>query len=401
MTSTVHNATLPLEISRVAAPLRNAVAFLMLGGASLILMAVFFFVRQPQILMRDDVRMMLQELSGGTLLFVVLLSYPHFVWSYRFAYQQGFAFIKRHSWQLIVYPLVVTGLLALCVLSWNYPISNFPILRAIESNFQIVGISLNWSLYKGSGQLLFAGLLIAQVIMSGHHYCMQAFGVALAGGEEHGYKLSDSQKRILRINLYALWAMNLLSGFAFLAILNNRTFAYHSFQLPTPLSIASYAFFAITLGLVVFKVILPQKKLPPFQTAIPILSIWIWLQPFVQPYGYQFLVVPIAHGAQNLFFAYKVELNNFDPTRKFVKSAAGKVFFLVMLSVATMVIGYLSFHTLPVMLDRARLIADLTPNFFFLAAFILISTHHYILDSVVWRHDSRARIVLQPTKTAV
>jgi len=400
MTSSVHNATLPLEISRVAAPLRNAIAFMMLGGASLILMALFFLVRQPQVLMRDDVRLMLQEVSGGALLFVVLLSYPHFVWSYRFAYQQGFAFIKRHSWQLIVYPLVVTALLALCVCSWNYPVANFSILRIIENNCQMVGISLNWSLYKGIGQLLFAGLLIAQVVMSGHHYCMQAFGVALAGGEECGYKLTKAQKNILRINLYALWAMNLFSGMAFLSVLNNRTFAYHSFQLPTPLTMASYVAFAISLALVVFKVILPQKKLPPFQAAVPILSIWIWLQPFVQPYGYQFLVVPIAHGAQNLFFAYKVELNNFDPRRKLFTSAFGKATFIVCLSLATIVIGYLSFHTIPVMLDRARLIADLSPNFFFLSAFILISTHHYILDSVVWRHDSRARIVLQPTNTA-
>jgi hypothetical protein len=230
---------------------------------------------------------------------------------------------------------------------------------------------------------------------------MQALGVALAGGEEHGYKLTSSQKRILRANLYTLWAMNLLSGFAFLAILNNRSFAYHSFQLPAPLSVASNLAFAVTFALVVFKVILPQKKMPPFQAAIPILSVWIWLQPFVQPYGYQFLVVPIAHGAQNLFFAYKVELNNFDPSRKLVKSAVAKALFIVLLSVGTMVIGYLSFHTIPVMLDRAKLIADISPNFFFLAAFILISTHHYILDSVVWRHDSRARIVLQPTKTAI
>src|ERR1700712_3672965 len=129
MTSSVHNAPLPLEISRAAAAMRNAIAFLMLGGASLILMALFFLVRQPQVLMRDDVRFMLQEASGGALLFCVLLSYPHFVWSYRFAYQQGFAFIKRHSWQLIVYPLVLTALLALCVGSWNYPVANFPILQ--------------------------------------------------------------------------------------------------------------------------------------------------------------------------------------------------------------------------------------------------------------------------------
>lgn len=137
MTSSVQNANRPIEVSRLAASMRNAIAFLMLGGGSLISMALFFFVRQPQVLMRDDVRSMLQEMSGGTLFFVVLLSYPHFVWSYRFAYQQGFVFIKRHSWQLIAYPFAVIGLLCLCVLSWTYPISNIPLLQSIESSMRV------------------------------------------------------------------------------------------------------------------------------------------------------------------------------------------------------------------------------------------------------------------------
>jgi hypothetical protein len=375
--------------------MRNAIAFLMLGGGSLILMALFFIVRQPQVLMRDDVRSMLQEMSGGTLFFVVLLSYPHFVWSYRFAYQQGFAFIKCHSWQLIAYPFVVIGLLCLCVSSWTYPISNIPVLQSFESSMQAFGITLNWTLYKGAGQLLFAALLILQIIWSGHHYCMQALGVALAGGEENGYSLTNLQKMTLRGNLYALWAMNLLSGFAFLSVLNNRTFAYHSFQMPAPISVASYVIFFVTLLLVLFKVVLPKKQLPPYQVAVPILAIWIWLQPFVQPYGYQFLVVPIAHGAQYLFYSYKAELNNFDPSQARFGHSLMRFALLGLLSLAAMFIGYVSFHSLPVMLDRARPIADLSPNFFFLSAFILISTHHYVLDSVVWRGDSRAKKALQ------
>jgi hypothetical protein len=118
---------------------------------------------------------------------------------------------------------------------------------------------------------------------------------------------------------------------------------------------------------------------------------------------YQFLVVPIAHGAQNLFFAYKVESNNFDPilSRKLVKSSIGKAIFLISLTAIMISIGYMGFHTIPLFLDRSRLIADLTPNFFFLAAFILISTHHYLLDSVVWRSDSRAKIVLQPASSSI
>ncbi len=395
MTSSVHNAVAPIEVSRFAVPLRNAIAFIMLGGGSLIVMSLFLIVRQPQVLMRDDVRSMLQELSGASLFFVVLLSYPHFAWSYRFAYQQGLGFIKRHSGRLIAYPLVMLGLLALCVVSWNYPISNLPLLQATEQCVQSIGINLHWSLYKGAGQLLFASLLITQIVLSGHHYCMQAFGVALAEGEAHGYALTPSQKKVLEYNLYALWAMNLLSGFAFLSVLNNRTFAYHSFEMPAPLSVGSYVVFVVTLGLVFFKIVLPKKQLPPFQLAVPILAVWFWLQPFVQPYGFQFVVVPIAHGAQYLFYAYKVELNNFDPAQARFNNGLKRGLLLVSLSLAAMAIGYIAFHTIPIFLDHARLLPDLLPNFFFLAAFILISTHHYVLDGVVWKHDSRARQALQ------
>ncbi|HEY9731035.1 MAG TPA: hypothetical protein V6C89_03935 [Drouetiella sp.] len=395
MTSSVQTPHRTFELTRVAGSLRDAGAFLMLGGGSLILLALFLIVRLPQVLMRDDVRSMLQEMTGGALFFVVLLSYPHFVWSYRFAYQQGFAFIKRHCVQLVLYPLLVIGLLSLCVYSWNFPVSNLPAVQSIDSTMASLGVTLNWSLYKGAGQLLFALLLIAQIIWSGHHYCMQAFGVALAGGEESGYSLSDKQKKILRINLYALWAMNLLSGFAFLAVLNNRTFAYHSFQLPAPISLGAYIVFGVTSLLVVFKVVLAKKQLPPFRVVVPILAVWIWLQPFVQPYGYQFLVVPIAHGAQYLYYSWKVELNDFDPAQTRLGHGAIRFAVLALLLLAAMAIGYASFHTLPVMLDQARLISGLSPNFFFLSAFILISTHHYVLDSVVWKQDSRAKKVLQ------
>jgi len=395
MTSSLHNAPLSLEFTRVAGPLRNAFAFLMLGGGSLVVMALFFLVRQPQVLMRDDVRSMLQELSGSTLFFVVLLSYPHFVWSYRFAYQQGFDFIKRHSARLIAYPLVLIGLLFLCAISWGYPISNLPALTAFENSCRSIGINLNWSLYNGVGQLLFSSLLVLQIVMSGHHYCLQAYGVALSEGEKHGYALTPGQRKLLRINLYSLWAMNLLSGFAFLSVLNSRTFVFHSFQLPAALNLTSYAAFALTTALVLWKILLVNRKVPPLQVAIPILSIWLWLQPFVQPYGFQFLVVPIAHGAQNLFFAYQVEMNNFDSSLASLKRKLQPFGLLIVLSLLAMAIGYMSFHTIPIMLDRARLVPGLLPNFFFLSAFILISTHHYVLDGAVWKRDSRARQVLQ------
>src|ERR1700737_267390 len=98
------NSSLPLSYSKARNSLRTTVAFLMLGGASWVLLAVFLLLQIPQVLMQNDVRSLLQEVSSGTLVFVLLFSYPHFVFSYRFAYQQGRAFITRHSLELVAYP---------------------------------------------------------------------------------------------------------------------------------------------------------------------------------------------------------------------------------------------------------------------------------------------------------
>ena len=59
---------------------------LMLGGARLLLMALAFIIQNCHLLTLDIVRSAMQHLADSTLLIVALFSYPHFVWSYRFAY---------------------------------------------------------------------------------------------------------------------------------------------------------------------------------------------------------------------------------------------------------------------------------------------------------------------------
>ncbi|MGL1311152.1 hypothetical protein ACSTKO_24260, partial [Vibrio parahaemolyticus] len=79
--------------------------FLLIGGGSLILLAVLGFLRNPLFVMNDGARALLQQSGTTTLTFIVLLSYPHFFFSYKFAYEQGWSFIKRHSLQLLWFPL--------------------------------------------------------------------------------------------------------------------------------------------------------------------------------------------------------------------------------------------------------------------------------------------------------
>jgi hypothetical protein len=401
MDSALPNSELKLSCPRALNSLRTSVAFLMLGGASLMIMVFLLLLRIPQVIMQDNVRYFLQLASATTLTFMILFSYPHFVWSYKFAYQQGTAFIMKHRWPLLACPLFILVLLALCVLAWNYPVSSLPLIGAIDNQLRSLGVDLHWSLYNGCGQLLLASLFICQTIMAGHHYCMQAFGVALACGEDGGYRLTTRQKQLLRFNLYALWAMNLFSGYTFFAILNNRNFVYHPPQFPPSLNFACNFVFAVSVIAVVAKVVVPvfrkTRKMPPVLAALPIFSIWIWLQPFCQPFGFQAWVVPLAHGAQYLYFAYRVENNSFDPIveRRLSTSFRGRLIYLACLTGIVVALGYVGFMFVPVMLDRERLLPDVPANFFLLAAFLFISLHHYMVDAVVWKRDSRARKLLR------
>jgi hypothetical protein len=241
--------------------------------------------------------------------------------------------------------------------------------------------------------------------MSGYHYGMQALGVALACGEKRGYKLQAAQKKYLRINLYALWLVNLLSGYTFLSFLDSHCFGYRPIQFPHEWQVLAAILFSLSVLLVLLKVVLPNfkqnRKLPPLSSSTSILSVWLWLQPFFQPYGFQAGVVPLAHGLQYLYFAARGEDAGFDAkiSARVKDKQALRALWLVLLFALLVACGYFTYRYLPMQLDQGNLIKHLAPNFFLTAAYIFLNTHHYMIDSVVWRGDSRLRSYI-PTLTA-
>ncbi len=376
------------------------VAFLMLGGGSLILILVLLVLRSPAFIMNDGVRCLLQQAATSTLFFVLVLSYPHFVFSYKFAFQQGAGFILRHKWPLLIYPLSFLSFLGLCLLTWNVPLVQVPCLLEMNQCLASLGMNLNLSSYPGCGHILLAALLVMQIIMSGHHFCFQAFGVAVACGQEAGYVLSAQQKRILRANMYALWFMNLLSGYTFFAMINTGSFAYHPARFPEWLCVASYLVFAASIVLLFTHIIIPvyqdKKSLPPLLAVLPVVSVWVWLQPFCQPFGCQGWVVPIAHGAQYLYFAYRVEGAGFDPlvAKQVKRHRLLPPLYLCLLTVLLIAAGYMAFIGVPLAVDHTGVARSISPTFFFLTAYLFLSTHHYMIDTVLWKNDSRAKQML-------
>ena len=210
--------------------------------------------------------------------------------------------------------------------------------------------------------------------------------------------------------MYSLWIMNLLSGYKFFSFLGGNGFVYHPAQYPKPLYDASIAVFALSSLAVVALVLVPihreQKRMVPLHAALPIVSVWLWLQPLLQPFGFQAWVVPIAHGAQYLYIAHKVEWNSAGGFDSLLKKQVEKNNnlrgpFFVGLSLLAVFIGYLSWQYCPLMLDLTYANKVVTANFFFVAAFLFISLHHYLIDTVVWKKDSHARDLLHQAQSGV
>jgi hypothetical protein len=389
--ATQSNQTLPLLVSKLK--LGNVLELFCVGGASLFVMAICAILTNPSILLRDDVRIALAQLSATGLFFPALLSYSHSMWSFRFAYWQGGAFVFRHNFALLIFPIAIITLLITSAMTWLVPVSTLPLLANIEQQFNTIGIAINWTKYNSLGQLLISLLLILQITMSGYHYGMQALGVALACGEKHGYRLDDKQKAFLRYNIYSIWILNLLSGYTFLSILDSKFYGYRPVQFPKEWQAIAALVFFVSLVLLLPKVIIPiykqTKQLPPAPAIMTMVALWLWLQPFFQPYGFQATIVPFAHGLQYLYFAAKGEANGF--ARKQVTSTSNSKAWLVTLLVFVILVpcGYFAYKYLPVALDRTTLIHSLAPNFFILCAYIFFNTQHYAIDSVIWRRDSK------------
>lgn len=393
----------PLAVSqspigkRFLAALGYLVELLMLGGATLLLMALALVVQSCNLLTVDVVRSSLQHLADSTLLIVALFSYPHFIWSYRFAYGQGGAFIRQHSWELIGLPVLLLALLALCIVLWTIPVSALPLVMPLENWLRRYGIDPQWSQYKSSGHLLFAWMFLVQFIMGGYHFAMQSFGVALTCAQEKGYLFSRDEKLCLRNSLYALWAVNLLSGYSFLSIINSRCLGFRQVHFPQQWQWAALAVLAFTLVTLCTKVIFPHYradgKLPPLSSAVTFASIFVWLQPFFQPMAFSAWLAPVAHGMQYIYFSGRVEAHNFDAlaARLSRSSAIWRWLYLAVVAAFIYGLGFLFFRYLPLQIDRHHFFADIAPNFFFVGMYIVFSTHHYIIDTVLWRAGSRVK----------
>jgi hypothetical protein len=104
-----------------------------------------------------------------------------------------------------------------------------------------------------------------------------------------------------------------------------------------------------------------------------------------------------------MYVAMHVESNNLHRTHQGKLTSESRFFsrisslarkrhlLLFALALLSVIAGYWLFVGVPVFLDKSMLLRGVCPNFFVLSAFIFLTTHHYMVDTVLWKKGSKLR----------
>lgn len=356
-----------LESSKRTALMGPATDFWLLGGASLLLYVAILIA---DIFRHDSapIEMRLAQLPATFLILNFVCNYPHFLISFKFAYERGGKFIVRNWFPLIVVPVSVISLFAYGFFSFREQ-NNLGKLPTIGLEVMSAAV---WLMYATVGW----------------HYAKQVFGCVMVYGKYTNYPIQKTQRLIFKLSLFsaAIYQFVTLSRSIDANALANKP--TYSGIFVTPLGLPEWldpvAVATVTVGFVSVLVVFAdiyrtKKKLPHPTLVVAWLSIFVWWVSPIEQIEYLAYAVPFFHSLQYLPFAYKMESQNIKPGKHFSTKMS---FRLVLLVIA----GFLVFELLPSLADIGfDTGASQMAWFFTLSIVIFINIHHFFIDSVVWK----------------
>jgi hypothetical protein len=339
----------------------SRIDFLLLGGASLLILPAFAIWLDPS---------MRHSLLRLTLYISIVVNQPHFAHSYQIFYR-GFrakAFgdvLPAHLRQR--YLIAGVGVpLALCL-------------------FFAASIGRNDAILLGFGANL-------MYLLVGWHYVKQGYGILIVDSVRKRRPLSARLKKLLWINAIACWIAAWLTvnhGVSRPGIVSGIRF--HS--LPVPGFVYWFGIaFAVAAALAVFFTMIRDaratKNWPPLNGLVAyVVTLYLWIA-FVRLDPLFLLVTPALHSLQYLAVVWRLEINRNG--RVSASGLASPYLKLAIFVAAGIVLGYLGFKTVPNWMD-AHLTLDKTvfgaTPFLFISS-IFINVHHYFLDNVSWRGEN-------------
>ena len=351
-------------------------AFYLLGGASLLtwIACVFLQAFRTQSWAANH---HLEEFAATFSFLALVVNYPHFMISYRFAYGRGWGIVRRHPWALLGVPVALTVCFALTYMEMKASSSHWTLIQWINGAFLRVGWMPPIQSTENAGVSYLALLVQFMYLTVGWHYAKQIFGCVLAACRKAGCELRREQRRALHWSVHGVWIANYL-GTNSSSIPGGPGPTFFGLQLPSvyfpgELRLASIA---LCVGLSTHFLV---QVLPRIRSSWALLVPWIafhvwWLTPFRQLEFYLY-AVPFFHSLQYLYFAWGREAK-FGSKRPWI------------VALACVVGGFVFFEWLPSTLDsKLRTDLRLQIPFVFIAAQVFLNVHHYFIDSVVWRSD--------------
>jgi hypothetical protein len=253
------------------------------------------------------------------------------------------------------------------------------------------------SIGPGATQPMIGLGITGVLIMTTWHGVKQVYGVGRLGAGFAGIGLDTRTVGVLRFGLYPLW----FSAVVTLLVSNGRGSMDGYFagvtMLPTwaaPAARGVAVCSMIAVAWVLTTVCVRAGRVPGLLVA-PYAAWALWL--LAPPAAAPLAILPALHGLQYLVCVHRAERASHEAV---TGSVNGRTWWPQhVLSAAA--IGVLVLTWIPQALDRILgLNTAALPGVMVAAAFVVLNTHHYLIDAVVWRSDGHhVRSILNTTST--
>jgi hypothetical protein len=296
-----------------------------------------------------------------------VVNFPHFLSSYQLLYgDNGKHIFKKPTffWAGVAAPALLIALLVVGTVTNNVPL---------------------------------LGLMAQGMFLSvGWHYMKQIFGTAVVASAAQKRYFGNWERVFILLSLYSLWGISFVSA----NLSRNKNsldgLTYYSLSLPSYLLTVAYACAAVTFAAALFvcvrKYILTGVR-PATSALLSFAAIYFWYIPsFSHPhFGY---MIPFFHSLQYMLFVVGMKKNQAEfEGAKMASGPQRRALFLRKLwgfLILSAILGALSFHLIPLMLDRSTpLRPDIFgPTYWLFAFSVFLNLHHYFIDNVIWRGDN-------------
>lgn len=339
--------------------------FVLLGGASLILLPLIMYLFPTQTLTEWKI---LPLIIVGVFYLDYLVSFPHFAYSYQLMYQD---FHKK-----------ITG----------------QIDRSLQARYILAGIVVPTGMiiffavcyvYNITGLLKHA--VNVMLLTAGWHYAKQGFGILIVASIYKKIFYTSWERRILLFNAHLLWI------YAWVMFnTGSKVKSYFGISFSTlgfPLLVEQVFTALVCLSTLALLFVLIQKyRKQPGGLALNgitayLASVYLWIilrfgLGYDTPIHPVVLLIPFMHSLQYITIVLRMKHN------EVAQNSISRTAFLIFVVFGIM-IGALIFDTIPAFLDKTvgydRAIYGTT--FFMFMFWIFINIHHYFIDNVIWRRE--------------